>query len=156
MIKFLNFFLFALLLSINVQAQDISPIKLRVLQTRIYKTTDWRKIVEAIDSTNKQLGFASQFITGSDLRFCPARFVELKKGGIPFLFELNKYKFMQLSVMYRPNFDAGVTEIRVSLQIELPDNKFATTDEKFYSVYHKVLSDNLFIEGLNLDLQKLN
>ncbi len=154
--QFLIFFGLGILLIVNSHAGEITPVNLRILQTRIYKTTDWRKIVEAIDTTNKQFGFASQFIASSDLRFCPARFVEQKKGGIPFIFETRKYRFMQLNVMYKPNFNSGQTELRVTLQIESPDNKTIQTDEKFYSAYHKVLSDNLFVEGLNLEFQKLN
>jgi hypothetical protein len=141
--------------SLLSDAAEVSVIEQRAKQTRIYKTNDWRKVIEAIDETNKQLGFSSQFLTDQDARFCPARKVDVVKTGIPFLFSDKKYTYLQVAVSYKPITKLNSMVVRVSLQLEPYSSDLRKIQDNFFSIYHRKLSDNLFVEGLELDFEKL-
>lgn len=146
-----GFFLFVFCLN-SFAGLDEKIIEARFRQTRLYKIDDSQRVIEAIVETNRQLGFQPQFHPASDARFLPARKVDVERAGIPLLFEFKRYKNAQLSVLIRPTGDKSGIYVRVNLRVDQISNNVENFYTEFYALYHKKLADNLFVEGLNIDM----
>jgi len=134
-----------------------SPVELRQIQSREFKTTDAKKVMSVIEEAFMDLGWKGAFgSTSGHFSFQVPKCTSIKSFGAPEYFIPCTDT---ATVLVKSINEKKVTVVRISIDHgEFKKSTYETTnviDEETYNKLYQVISKSLFLEAQQLDAKSL-